>query len=159
MKGFIRVILIACVTIASISQAKHMDQDTIDKRTSPVGKVNIEGMPSSTEADHDEMAHEETVIAAEEVVEVTVDAGATTGARTGDALYNTYCIACHSIGLANAPKAGDSAAWNKLLEIGIDDLVASAVKGKNVMPPKGTCADCSDEELKDAITFMSTTNQ
>ena len=159
MKGFIQVILIACVTIASISQAKHMDEDTIDKRTSPVGKVNIEGMPAATEADHDAMGHEETVIAEEVVVEVTVDAGASTGARTGDVLYNTYCIACHSIGLANAPKAGDSAAWTKLLEVGMDNLVASAVKGKNVMPPKGTCGDCSDEELESAITFMSTMNQ
>ncbi len=158
MKGFIRVILIACVTITSISQAKHMDEDTIDKRTSPVGKVNIEGMPAATEADHAAMGHEEAVIAEEEVVEVTVEAAAT-GARTGDALYNTYCIACHSIGLANAPKAGDSAAWTKLLEMGMDNLVASAVTGKNVMPPKGTCGDCSDEELESAITFMSTMNQ
>jgi len=157
MKGFIRVILIACVTIASISQAKHMDEDTIDKRTSPVGKVNIEGMPTTTEVDHDAMGHEETVIAKEDVVEVTVNAAS--GARTGDVLYNTYCIACHSIGLANAPKAGDSAAWTKLLEVGMDNLVASAVKGKNIMPPKGTCGDCSNEELEDAITFMSTMNQ
>ncbi|MCP3673602.1 MAG: cytochrome c5 family protein [Gammaproteobacteria bacterium] len=154
MKGFIRIILIASVTIASFSQAKHMDEDTIDKRTSPVGKVNIEGMPVATEADNNSMGHEETVIAAEEVVEVTTS----TGARAGDAVYNTYCIACHSIGLANAPKAGDSAAWTKLLEVGMDTLVASAVKGKNVMPPNGTCADCSDEELESAITFMSTMN-
>jgi cytochrome c5 len=38
--------------------------------------------------------------------------------------------------------------------MGIDALVASAKKGKNAMPPMGTCMDCSDAELKAAIEFM-----
>jgi len=158
MKGYIQTIFIGFIIITgavtATLQANHMDEDTIDQRTRPVGQVNIEGMPKTSE-----MANEEAVIAAEEVVEVQVSAtGTTTSAsgRSGDALYNSFCIACHSIGLANAPKAGDSAAWDKLLEIGMDELVASAKKGKNVMPPMGTCADCSDDELKDAIEFMRT---
>ena len=32
---------------------------------------------------------------------------------------------------------------------------ANAISGINAMPPKGTCADCSDDELREAIVKMS----
>ena len=38
---------------------------------------------------------------------------------------------------------------------GLDGLLAKAISGINAMPPKGTCADCSDDELKAAIKHMS----
>ena len=38
---------------------------------------------------------------------------------------------------------------------GLDGLLAKAITGLNAMPPKGTCADCSDDELKGAIEKMS----
>jgi cytochrome c5 len=37
---------------------------------------------------------------------------------------------------------------------GVDGLLATAISGLNAMPPKGTCAACSDEELKVAIEYM-----
>lgn len=156
MQGFIRILIIACLTMTTASQAKHTDEDSIDMRTSPVGKVHIEGMEKIKEAETATVA--ETTIA--EPVAEQMDAApatATTG-RTGESIYNSLCIACHSTGLANAPKTGDTAAWSKLLEVGMDNLVSSAKKGKNVMPPMGTCADCSDEELQSAIEFMVGTN-
>jgi cytochrome c5 len=103
---------------------------------------------------------QETVVvipeaAAEEMMAEAAPAEDAAAGRTGETVYNTFCVACHSIGLANAPKFGDSAAWDKLLEIGMDELVSSARKGKNVMPPSGTCADCSDDEIKNSIVYMS----
>jgi cytochrome c5 len=71
------------------------------------------------------------------------------------AKYNMYCIACHGTGAAGAPKAGDKAAWEPRLSVGIDALVASAKKGKNAMPPMGLCNDCTDAEMKQIIEFMS----
>ncbi|MEH6649182.1 MAG: c-type cytochrome [Motiliproteus sp.] len=76
-------------------------------------------------------------------------------AADGEAVYNKTCATCHAAGVANAPKVHDAAAWAPRLEMGIDALVASAVKGKGAMPPKGLCAGCTDEELKAAIEFMS----
>ena len=38
---------------------------------------------------------------------------------------------------------------------GLDGILAKAITGINAMPPKGTCADCSDDELKGAIKEMS----
>ena len=143
MQRIIQIMIISSLTIATVSQANHMSDETIDKRTSPVGQVHIEGMPK-------EIVEQPAVIA-----ETSVDVQPAASARSGESLYNTFCIACHNTGLANAPKPGDSAAWSILMERGIDDLVASAKTGKNVMPPMGTCADCSDDELKNTILFMS----
>lgn len=71
------------------------------------------------------------------------------------AKFNMYCIACHGTGAAGAPKAGDTAAWAPRIGVGADALVASAKAGKNAMPPKGLCSDCTDAELKEIIQFMS----
>ena len=150
MQHFIRIIVTSLVLLASVSQAKHLSEETIDNRTSRVGQVNIEGMPKAVEV----VQKEPIAIVKPEVATVAT----ATESRTGEFLYNNICISCHGIGLANAPKLGDSEAWAKLLTVGINNLVSSAKKGKNVMPPYGACADCSDEELINAIHFMSGTN-
>lgn len=88
----------------------------------------------------------------------TAAAGATGGgARSGDDIVAKYCNACHGTGLLNAPKVGDGAAWTARADAkgGLDGLLKSAIAGLNAMPPKGTCADCSDDELKAAIGKMS----
>lgn len=72
------------------------------------------------------------------------------------AKYSQFCVACHSTGVAGAPKTGDKAAWDARLAVGMDALIASAKKGKNAMPPMGLCASCSDAELKELIEFMAT---
>ena len=72
----------------------------------------------------------------------------------GEQIYKQSCQACHANGIANAPKTGDKDAWEPRLAGGMDALVASAVKGKGAMPPKGTCMGCSDADMKAAIEFM-----
>ncbi len=74
--------------------------------------------------------------------------------RTGVEVYNTKCLACHMTGAAGAPKVGDAAAWAPRAALGMDALLATAVKGKGAMPPKGLCMDCTDNELKGAIQHM-----
>ncbi|MEQ8516853.1 MAG: c-type cytochrome [Chromatocurvus sp.] len=70
--------------------------------------------------------------------------------------YNKSCAVCHSAGVAGAPKTGDAEAWAPRLEKGMDALVASVKNGLNAMPPKGMCFDCSDEEYRELINYMST---
>lgn len=74
--------------------------------------------------------------------------------RSGEEVYNTKCSVCHAAGIAGAPKFADAAAWAPRAEKGIDALLATALTGLNAMPPKGTCMDCSDSELKSAIQYM-----
>ena len=38
----------------------------------------------------------------------------------------------------------------------MDALLASVKNGLGAMPPTGLCADCTDKEYKELITYMST---
>ena len=69
------------------------------------------------------------------------------------ALYTQVCSACHAGGIAGAPKFGDKAAWAPRLAQGIDGLTASAIKGKNAMPPRGG-SQGSDADIKAVVTYM-----
>ena len=69
---------------------------------------------------------------------------------------NQACAACHVSGVAGAPKSHDVAAWESRMSKGMDALVASVENGLNAMPPTGLCADCTDEEYQELITYMAT---
>ena len=74
--------------------------------------------------------------------------------RDGATVYNTICMACHSSGVAGAPKTGDKAAWAPRIATGMEALVKSATNGKNAMPPRGGAADLTDAELKAAVEYL-----
>lgn len=74
--------------------------------------------------------------------------------RSGEAVFNTICKACHETGVAGAPKAGDKAAWAPRIATGIDALLKSATNGKNAMPARGGAADLTDDELKAAVEYL-----
>ncbi len=75
-------------------------------------------------------------------------------ARSGAEIVTKHCVMCHG-GMPGAPKTGAEWAARTKAAGGIDALVASAAKGKNAMPPKGMCMDCSTADLKAAIVEMS----
>jgi len=72
----------------------------------------------------------------------------------GKTTYDTKCAVCHAAGVAGAPKFGDKAAWEPRIATGMDAMLAIAISGKGAMPPKGTCMDCSDDDLKASIQYM-----
>lgn len=71
-----------------------------------------------------------------------------------EATYRQSCFACHNSGAAGAPKVGDAAAWATRMEKGIDEVVATAIKGVNAMPPKGMCFTCTDDDLRAVVQYM-----
>ena len=73
--------------------------------------------------------------------------------RGGKEIY-TKCQGCHNVGIGGAPKYGDKIAWESRIKRGMDDVLSVAKAGKGMMPPKGTCMDCSDTELKLVIQYM-----
>lgn len=77
----------------------------------------------------------------------------------GEATYNSRCAACHVSGVANAPKLGDKEAWAPRIATGEEAMMATVMKGKGAMPPKGACGDCSDEDLKAAVDYMVSQSQ
>ena len=74
--------------------------------------------------------------------------------RGGNEIYGQYCIVCHGSGAAGAPKFGLASAWAPRKAKGIKTLLAHAKTGFNFMPMRGTCMDCSDGELEEAIHYM-----
>ena len=76
------------------------------------------------------------------------------GPLTGQQVYDQFCFACHAAGVGGAPLFGDVAAWEPRIAKGMETLVASTVNGIGTMPAKGTCMNCSDDELSDAVTYM-----
>ena len=76
--------------------------------------------------------------------------------RSGDAIVEKNCKVCHSIGLANAPKldAAAKADWEARMTGGTDALVASAIKGKGGMPPRGGDPTLTDDEITAAVLNM-----
>ncbi|ENM5786915.1 cytochrome c5 family protein [Vibrio metoecus] len=78
-----------------------------------------------------------------------------TGPREGSQVYGTFCIACHAAGVSGAPKIGNAAEWGPRIAQGKDVLKNHALNGFNAMPPKGTCMDCSEDEIVAAIEHMT----
>jgi cytochrome c5 len=78
------------------------------------------------------------------------------GPRSGQAVYDAACMACHTTGAAGAPKLGDVAGWADRLTKGMDELYASGVNGVagTGMIAKGGCMNCSDDEVRAAVDYM-----
>lgn len=81
-------------------------------------------------------------------------------ARTGEEVYKAVCKNCHDAPIAagvGAPEFGNKAAWAKSIAKGKDALYEVALHGsKNnpAMVARGTCPDCTDDELKHTVDYM-----
>lgn len=122
---------------AAFERSQNGEKEVL-ARIAPVAQVRI-GDPTKT---------------ADAPVQMAAAAPAAGPAKSGEEIYNTVCTACHTAGVAGAPKFGDKAAWDPRFALGLDALVASATKGKGAMPPKGGMASLSDAELRAAIVYM-----
>ncbi|KAB1460448.1 c-type cytochrome [Vibrio panuliri] len=123
--------LIAAATFSSATFAANVSQeeyDAIAERIKPVGDVYLAG--------------------SEPVAAVP------TGPRDGATVYGTFCTACHSTGVSGAPKTGNADDWAPRIAQGRSVLNDHAINGFNAMPAKGSCMDCSDDEIIAAIDHM-----
>ena len=126
--------------LAAESAADGMSAEAITERIAPVGQVytakDLEGIAAAAVA----------------------PAAASSGPRDGETVFKGACFACHDTGAAGAPKRGDKAAWEPRIAQGFDTLRKHAIEGftgkAGMMPARGTCAACSDEEIENAIHYM-----
>ncbi|HCE3714017.1 cytochrome C [Vibrio parahaemolyticus] len=124
-------VLFAALTFSTAALASDISQteyDAIAERIKPVGDVYLAGSEPVKEGP--------------------------TGPRDGAKVYGTFCIACHASGVNGAPKSGNADDWAPRIAQGKDVLVKHALEGFNAMPAKGTCMDCSDDEIIAAIDHM-----
>ncbi len=119
---------------SSLIKVNTVDTSTLEDRIKPLGQVYLAGDTVKT---------------------IKAPVKAVAKARSGEAVYTSVCASCHAVGVLNAPKAGNQADWAPRIKRGMADLVKVAISGKGAMPPKGSCMDCSDDELKAAIEHMT----
>jgi cytochrome c5 len=81
--------------------------------------------------------------------------GGAAGGRSGEEVVKAVCSTCHQTGVANAPKIGDKAAWGPHIKEGLPEMVATAIKGKGAMPPKGGNPSLTDDEVARAVVYMA----
>jgi len=82
------------------------------------------------------------------------DAASAAEAKSGEQVFAAICTACHTPGVANAPKLGDRSAWAPRLVTGYPALLNSALKGKGAMVAQGG-GDFSDFEIGRAVVYMA----
>jgi cytochrome c5 len=109
-----------------------MTQEAILNRIKPIGSVETE----------DGVAEAKPMVAQ------------ALGPNAGAERYKSTCSVCHETGVAGAPKFRNAAEWKSRMDVGIDGMLKIAIQGKGGMPPRGTCMQCSDEELKATIEYM-----
>lgn len=117
------------------SSTTDMSDAAVAERIQPVAQLNT-GAPIVPEAP------------------AAAPVAAASGARSGQDIYQSTCFVCHGTGAAGAPMLGNAAAWAPRISKGMDVLMNSALNGLNAMPARGTCGDCSDDDLKAAIEYM-----
>ena len=119
------------------SAGGQADKTTLSERLAPLGTLNVAGAAVTT---------------------VTGTAVAAPAAVDGKATYDSACAACHTTGVAGAPKIGDAAGWKERLAQGKDTLYQHAIKGfqgkSGMMPAKGGNAALSDTAVKAAVDHM-----
>lgn len=144
----IGIILLAKFAVGTHALGKDgntfSEKETV-KRIEPVARLAVEGGAP--------VASAVAVPAAPAPAQVAA-APAAGGKVDGKSTYDSACAACHSAGVAGAPKTGDKAGWAPRVKTGNAALYASAIKGKGAMPAKGGNAALSDDAVKAAVDHM-----
>jgi len=138
MRGII--FLLFSLFSLNIAAAEDYDRSQVIKRIKPIGDVRIkEDLEKSLEKSSMTKAAEEKKVEG----------------QSPEKIYQQFCVTCHKTGLAGAPKFRDEADWKeKTAGRTIEELTATAIKGINAMPPKGTCMQCTEEDIKETIQYM-----
>ena len=118
-------------TSGDSSNSETMVENSVLERIKPVGEVRIDTSIK---------------VASAEIVETAV--------RSGEEIYNSKCAGCHTSGVMGSPKFASLEDWAPRLGLGLEKLTLSAIAGKGGMPAKGTCMDCTDNDIKITVQYM-----
>ncbi len=126
------VLIVVLLSVSALAGAATMD-DEIRERLRPAGTVCVIGDACAAGA---------------------AVASGPGGPRNGETIYNASCVACHATGVSESPILGNAEQWAPRVAKGVDVLYTNSINGINVMPPRGTCVDCSDDEMRAVVDFM-----
>ena len=79
--------------------------------------------------------------------------------RSGKQVYDYACKTCHDRTTQGAPLPDDDVEWGIRARKGMKVLMQHVKEGyKDLMPEKGGCRNCSDDELRAGIMYMLETS-
>ena len=151
--GLLVLVAIGIIVLARVVSAHTQETDVIEQRdfaTSVASRIE----PLSQEA---LVGQDNTALA------IKPDSPAGAGAalpipKDGTQVYEQVCSACHGLGIAGAPKAGDTAAWGPRIAKGDAVLYDHALHGftgqAGTMPAKGNRLDIPDALIEQGVDHM-----
>jgi cytochrome c5 len=151
--GLLVVVAICLIALARTVAAHTQETDAVEQRdfaTTVASRIE----PLSQEA---LVGQDNTALA------IKPDAPAGAGVvlpipKDGAAVYEQVCSACHGLGIAGAPKAGDAAAWGPRIAKGKAVLYDHALHGfsgqAGTMPAKGNRLDIPDALIEEGVDHM-----
>jgi cytochrome c5 len=142
--------------------------EMVAKRIAPVTSLLVVQQAGGVPAASAAPVAATTTTAAAPVVAALIPAAVPAGAAPaaaggGEGVYKAGCAACHSAGIAGAPKSGDKAAWAPRIAQGKPTLYEHAIKGyqgkAGVMPAKGGNSALADADVQAAVDYMVALNK
>ncbi len=135
MKNLLTLLVMVLFTVATLSSCGDDAKTTAKTTTTPPVKQEVKKPEPAPEA---------------------------TASADGEAVYNKACHVCHKAGVAGAAATEgetlDKKRWETMAAKGMPTLKEHAIAGFTgdfgAMPAKGTCMDCTDEQIEAAIKFM-----
>lgn len=148
--GIVMIAELATSGLKVDPKSSAMSDEAVARRLKPVGEVVIGEAGAPVPA----TATKSTATTAGGPSQIAAAAKSAGAAANGKKTYDAVCAMCHAAGVAGAPKTGDKAAWKPRIAQGKDALYTSALKGKNLMPPKGGAASLPDADIKAAVDYL-----
>ena len=115
-------------------QYRQEIQKRENQRTEPVANINLASNPI--------------------IKQTTTIVAAASDTLSGEEVYNSVCMSCHTSGAAGAPVIGKSGQWEERIGKGKQSLYSNAINGIGVMPAKGGASNLSDDNIKAAVDYI-----
>ena len=126
--------IFASYSLHPSKQYKEELQKRESQRTKPIANINLASNPT---------------IKQEIPVAIT-----SSDKLSGEEIYKTVCMSCHTSGAAGAPVIGKSDQWIERIAKGEQSLYLNAINGIGVMPAKGGASSLSDDNIKAAVDYI-----
>jgi cytochrome c5 len=151
--GLLVVVALCLIALARAVAARTQETDVVEQRdfaTSVASRIEPLSQEAMVGQDNTGMA-------------IKPDSPAGAGAvlpipKDGTQVYEQVCSACHGLGIAGAPKAGDAAAWGPRIAKGKTVLYDHALHGfsgqAGTMPAKGNRLDIPDALIEEGVDHM-----
>ncbi len=124
------------------------DAKAVAERIKPIGELTVGSAEAAKAA----------TASTNPVMDAIIPSANAAGDDKGKSVFDGTCTACHTPGVAGAPKFGDKAAWAPRIAQGTATLETHAIKGfqgkAGMMPPKGGNMSLKDDDVKAAVEYM-----